>query len=417
MSERQIEVFTRLDGEDVLAGRLFAVRRRGTESQTFSYNDGYLARPGVYELDPSLPLALGPQATGPDRKIFTAFSDCAPDRWGRQLILRAEAKRVKKEGGARRSFGEIDFLLGVRDDMRQGALRFKDSGAGHFLADEQSGVPSLINLPRLLSAADALERGKETDQELESLLRGGSSLGGARPKAHIFDPATGRVAIAKFPSPNDDRDVMRWEAVSLELAARAGIRVPTFRLHEIDSRAVLLLDRFDRIGDERVPYMSAMTLLGAQDGTNGSYLEISEALLPLTADATADIHELWRRVVFSCLISNFDDHLRNHGFLRQSSGGWSLSPAFDLNPSLERTELHTAIHYQDRTPSVKLALEVADYFRLSREAALAVIRETYAATSTWREVALTKGLSEDAIDAISPAFEHEAEREARGLSG
>ena len=311
-----------------------------------------------------------------------------------------------------RSFGEGDFLLGVRDDMRQGALRFCDPDSGEFLAVDDEGVPSLLDLPRLLSAAERMERGKESDEELESLLRGGSSLGGARPKAHVIDRSTGRLSIAKFPSPNDDWDVMRWEAVALELARRAGIRVPHSTVHLVDSKAVLLLDRFDRERTDRIPYMSAMTLLGADDGDNGSYLEIADAMLSLSADTTEEIRELWRRVVFSCLISNFDDHLRNHGFLRRSSAGWSLSPAFDLNPTMGGGELHTPIDGYDRTPSVELAMSVADEFRLNGEAARAVVGEVHDAVSTWREVASGQGLNKDAIEEMTPAFQHHASREA-----
>ena len=417
MSEREVQVFTRLGVGEVLAGRLWVRRRRGVESQTFAYEEAYLAAQGAYELDPALPRVLGGQSTGPGREIVRAFADCAPDRWGRQLIKRAEAQRAKAAGDAQRSFGEADFLLGVRDDMRQGALRFFDPAAGQFLAVDADGVPSLLDLPRLLGAAEALARGKESDEELASLLRGGSSLGGARPKAHVFDRSTGRLAIAKFPSPTDNWDVMRWEAVALELARRAGVRVPRNTVHLVDSKAVLLLDRFDRDGEDRVPYMSAMTLLGADDGEHSSYLEIADAMISLSADTTGEIRELWRRVVFSCLISNFDDHLRNHGFLRLSSAGWSLSPAFDLNPSLDAGELHTAIDGYDRTPSVGLAMNVADEFRLNAEQARAVLREARDAVGTWREVAEVQGLDKDAIAEMTPAFEHEASREATQLAG
>ncbi len=416
MSEREVQVFTRLGGGDVLAGRLWIRRRRGVELQTFAYDEAYLRTPGAYAIDPALPLVLGGQSTGPGREIFAAFSDCAPDRWGRQIIKRREARRAKAAGDAQRSYGEGDFLLGVRDDMRQGALRFLDPDRGEFLAVENEGVPSLLDLPRLLSAAEHMERGKESDEELESLLRGGSSLGGARPKAHVIDRRTGRPSIAKFPSPNDSWDVMRWEAVALELAGRAGIRVPHSTVHLVDSKAVLLLDRFDRDGTDRIPYMSAMTLLGADDGDHSSYLEIADAMLSLSAATTHEIQELWRRVVFSCLISNFDDHLRNHGFLRLSSAGWSLSPAFDLNPSLNAGELHTAIDGYDHTPSIELAMSVADDFRLTDEQARAVVREAYDAVSAWREVAAEQGLGQDAVEEMTPAFEHEAAREAAQIS-
>jgi len=185
MAEREVQVWVQIGGEDVLAGRLWSHRRRGAESQTFSYDADYIARRDAYELDRVLQLVVGQQQTPADKSIFGAFSDAAPDRWGRRLITRAEKRRVKREGGAERSFGETDCLLGVRDDLRQGALRFRAAGSDVFLVDETEGVPFLLELPRLLSAADRLERDEESEDELRTLLRGGSSLGGARPKAAI----------------------------------------------------------------------------------------------------------------------------------------------------------------------------------------------------------------------------------------
>jgi serine/threonine-protein kinase HipA len=175
MPEAPIEVIVRMGGEDVLAGRLWSHRRSGGESATFLYDDEYLLRPSAYELDPSLPLVAGQQQTPAGRPIFGAFSDCAPDRWGRRLIARAERRRVEHEGGAERSFGEVDLVLGVRDDMRQGALRFRSSPGAAFLAEETTGVPQLLELPHLLGAADALERNEASEEELSALLRGGSS--------------------------------------------------------------------------------------------------------------------------------------------------------------------------------------------------------------------------------------------------
>src|SRR6478752_3013247 len=254
MAEREVEVIVRVADEDVPAGRLWCHRRRGTESQTFSYDSTYLALPGAYGLDPLLPLAVGAQQTPANRAIFGAFSDSAPDRWGRRLIGRAERKRVQREGGTARRFGEADYLLGVRDDLRQGALRFREPDADEFLAPSDSGVPSLLDMPSLLGAAERLDRDAESEDELATLLRGGSSLGGARPKAHVRDDA-GRIAIAKFPSSVDDEwDVMRWEALALTLARGAGIRVPDHKLHRIDGKSVLVVDRFDRSGSARIGY-------------------------------------------------------------------------------------------------------------------------------------------------------------------
>ena len=351
----------------------------------------------------------------PSRAIFGAFSDAAPDRWGRRLIGRAERRRVKREGGTAQSFGEADYLLGVRDDLRQGALRFRQPDSGVFLAPPDSGVPSLLDLPRLLGAAARLERDQESEDELAALLRGGSSLGGARPKAHVLEDA-GRIAIAKFPSPaNDDWDVMRWEAVALTLAQSAGIRVPKHQLHLIDGKSVLVVDRFDRSGAARIGYVSALTMLERGDGEGGSYLEIADVIAGHSPSATNDLRELWRRMAYSVLISNFDDHLRNHGFLRTTTAGWSLSPAFDLNPDPRPGERHlsTAIDFDDTEARVDLLLEVAPEFRLAASQALDALQVVSAAVGRWREVAGEFGAVGDEIALMAPAFEHEATVEAR----
>jgi serine/threonine-protein kinase HipA len=416
MADREVEVIVRVADADVLAGRLWCHRRRGTESQTFMYATEYLGLAGAYELDPLLPLVEGSQQTPANRAIFGAFSDAAPDRWGRRLIGRAERRRVKREGGAARGFGEADYLLGVRDDLRQGALRFREQDTGVFLAPPDTGVPSLLDLPRLLGAADRLERNDESDDDLAALLRGGSSLGGARPKAHVLD-AAGRIAIAKFPSPaNDDWDVMRWEAVALALARTAGVRVPDHELHLIDGKSVLVVDRFDRRGGIRIGYGSALTMLErADDDGGGSYLEIADVIVRHSPSATNDLRELWRRMAFSVLISNFDDHLRNHGFLRTTTSGWSLSPAFDLNPDPRPGERHlsTAIDFDDAEARVDLLLDVAPEFRLPPSQALDALRAVYTAVGRWREVARELGVDDDEIALMRPAFEHEASVEAR----
>jgi serine/threonine-protein kinase HipA len=418
MAEREIDVVVGIGGKDVLAGRLWSPRGRGTESMTFVYDSSYLALDGAYELDPLLPLLSGQQQTPQGRAIFGAFSDTAPDRWGRRLIARSERRRVRREGGAERSFEEIDYLLGVRDHLRQGALRFRERGSGEFLASEQSGVPSLLELAALLGAAERLERDDESEEELAALLRGGSSLGGARPKAHVLDDA-GRIAIAKFPSPGaDDWDVMRWEAAALRLARRAGINVPDSKLHLIDGSSVLVIDRFDRAGERRLGYVSALTMLERSNGDRGSYIEIADAIIRFSPHTTDDLRELWRRMAFSALISNFDDHLRNHGFLRTSSSGWALSPAFDLNPDPRAGErhLHTAIDLDDTEARIDLLLDVASEFRLDRAEAVAVLAEVSHATTRWRDTASELDLANE-IELMEPAFEHQAAADARALVG
>jgi serine/threonine-protein kinase HipA len=419
MTDRRVEVFVAAEGGDLRAGELWSHRRRNRESATFAYVPEYLEHPAAFELDPALPLRDGLQQTPTGREIFAAFGDCAPDRWGRALIERAERRRAKAQDQTRRSLGEIDHLLGARDDMRQGALRFRDPETGASLAQEDGGVPALVGLPRMLASAERVDREEEDDEDLRALLRGGSSLGGARPKAHVIDEK-GRSAIAKFPKPSSDRwEVIRWEAVALELARLAGVEVPTSRLVDVSGRGVLIVNRFDRQGNRRVPYVSAMTMLEATDGDSGSYLEIAEVIETHSPAATEDLNRLWRRIAFSILISNTDDHLRNHGFLRLSSAGWSLSPAFDLNPEPELGPRHlkTAIDYDETEARVEVLLGVAEDFRLDKRAAREILCEVGEATSTWRKVAKAQGLQRSAIEAMAPAFEHEELKAVEALRG
>jgi serine/threonine-protein kinase HipA len=290
--------------------------------------------------------------------------------------------------------------------MRQGALRYRDPETDTFLAEEQEAVPPLLALPELLGAADRLERDEADEEQLRILLRGGSSVGGARPKANVLMP-DGRVAIAKFPSVDDRHDVIRWEAVAMTLARSAGIEVAGFELRTVDGKPVLLLDRFDRSGGHRVGYVSAMTMLEAEDGDSASYPEIAEVIETVSSSATRDMRELWRRVAFSILISNTDDHLRNHGFLRRSTAGWDLSPAFDLNPDPApgAKHLRTAVTFDDDLASIENLIEARDYFRLDVDEAAAILATVRAATDRWPEVAEKTGLRRPEIEAMATAFE------------
>lgn len=287
-----------------------------------------------------------------------------------------------------------------------------------FLADERRGVPPFLELGVLLGAAERLERDEEDAEELAMLLRGGSSLGGARPKAHILDPY-GRVSIAKFPSPGSDHwNVILWEAVALDLAARAGINTTSGKLYDIDRTPVLLLQRFDRIDALRIGYASAMTMLERKDGDDGSYLEIADVITRTSPRATEDLQELWRRIAFSILICNFDDHLRNHGFLRTSTAGWTLAPALDLNPdpSPGPRHLHTAIDFDVTDADIDLLMSVAAEFRLSRDQAHAILGQVSSATHQWDTVARQLGADATDVAEMTPAFEHQAAVEARSFA-
>lgn len=414
-----VEVWVSIEGVDVRAGTLYPHRRRGVsaESASFTYVDEYIANPRAYSLEPGLPLDVGAHQSTVGHSMFGAFGDCAPDRWGRTLVKRREAAQARAESREPRSLGEVDYLLGVRDDLRQGALRFRH-GDGPFEAVEDRGVPALADLPELLNLAARAEEDSADLPDLQRLIRVGSSLGGARPKAHVRDEE-GNLAIAKFPSAaHDTWNVMAWEKVALELAARAGITVPESTLLNLAGRSVLVVDRFDRTPDAdggpagRVGYVSAMTMLQSTDGEQGSYLEIAEAIETRSSTATTDLHQLWRRIVFTILISNTDDHLRNHGFLHEDGDTWRLSPAFDINPNPDpgRKHLSTAIDLADDTASVALALSVADYFRLSAEKANEVLAQVQTAVSQWVSVARQHGLSSQEISAMSWAFDAHSAR-------
>ena len=393
-----------------LAGRLWARTRKGRQSATFEYDAGWLSNPQRFSLDPALALGPGPFHSSSDRPLFGAIGDSAPDRWGRVLMRRAERRRAERAGETPRALTEIDYLLMVDDEARQGALRFALEENGPFLAtQENTPIPPLIELPKLLSAADGIGSDSGTDEDLQLLLAPGSSLGGARPKASVRD-RDGHLAIAKFPHRDDEIDAVRWEAVALTLAANSGITVPVWRIEDVGTRPVLLLHRFDRELNVRVPFLSAMSLLGAKDHEARSYLEFVDALRQSGASPKMDMHALWRRIVFSVLISNTDDHLRNHGFLYAGPGGWRLAPAYDLNPvptDIKPRILATAINVEDNTASFDLAMSVADYFELARDDALAIAAEVGRAVSNWRNDAERFGLTKAEIRRMASAFEHD----------
>jgi serine/threonine-protein kinase HipA len=418
MAERPVDVFVQIVGRDFHAGTLWAHRRRGTESATFAYNPSYLASRGAYALDPALPLVSGQLQPTLGHGVFGAFSDSAPGSWGRLLIdrhLRGARRSGTREGA---SSGEVDLLFGVRDDLRAGSLRFRDSVTGDFLAEHPEGTPRVADLPRLLEISERAERDAATEDELAELMRSGSSLGGSRPKVHVVD-ADGRLGIAKLPRPTGDAwNVEAWEAVTLELARRAGLTVAESDLDTIEGRSVHIVERFDRVGEERVGYVSAMTVLEAAEVENGSYLDLAEVIEEQSDRASADLHELWRRIAFSILVSNTDDHLRNHGFLRRSSAGWSLSPAFDINPdpSRARKQLSTSIDGRSRDASLETLFSVAGNFRVDDDELRRTIRIASAATSRWREVAQQAGLPRSEINSMAPAFEHESADLARQLA-
>src|ERR1039457_337012 len=417
--DREVLVYVDLQGKPYLVGRLWARIRKERESATFEYDKGWLAHPERFSLEPALKLGPGPFHMPSGQPLFGAIGDSAPDRWGRVLMRRAERRRAEREGQTPRTVREIDYLLMVDDEARQGALRFAEREGGPFLAEHgPTKTPPLIELPRLLSAAEHVLSDTDSDEDLRLLLAPGSSLGGARPKASVRD-RDGHLLIAKFPNRGDEVNTVLWEALALTLAAKAGIPVPAWRLETVADRPILLLRRFDREEGIRVPFLSAMSMLDAKDNEARSYLEFVDILRQHGAAPKEDMHALWRRIVFSILISNTDDHLRNHGFLWTGPTGWRLSPAYDLNPvptDIKPRVLSTTIDVDNGTASLNLAFEVASYFELGEAEAHRIAGQTGQAVATWRKQAAKLGITAAEIDRMASAFEHEDLKAALALS-
>jgi len=382
---------------------------RGRESVTFEYDPAWISAEESFSIDPSLPIGVGTFRPPAGQEMFGTLGDSAPDTWGRTLMRRRERRAAEREQRPVRTLHEADFLLGVSDDTRLGALRFRWAGDDVFQAPQSVGVPGTVALGQLLGASERILRGEESDEDLLLIFAPGSSLGGARPKASIIDQH-GRLSIAKFPKETDDYSLERWEAIALDLAGMAGIRVADHDLHENSGRPIFLSQRFDRDGDQRIPFLSAMSMTERRDGERGSYLEIVDALTEHGASAAADRSELFKRVAFSILVSNTDDHLRNHGFLWLGQRGWTLSPAYDINPTphdVKAPILATNIDFDDGTCSVELLRSVADEFALTLGDADRLIRNVAEVVQTWRDIARARGARETEIQRMSTAFEHE----------
>jgi len=404
---KDIYIYIDLLGKTQLVGYLWSRMRKGKESASFEYDKNWLESPNRFSLEPALSLGFGAYHTAADKALFGAIGDSAPDRWGRVLMRRAERYRAEKEKRTARTLMEADYLLMVNDEAREGALRFALEPGGPFLGgNNHQTIPPLIELSKLLSATERITSEEGSEEDLRLLLAPGSSLGGARPKASVRD-RNGQLSIAKFPHSLDETNVVLWEALALTLAARAKISTPSWRIEKVLGKPVLLLHRFDRVNGNRIPYLSAMSMLDARDNEMRSYLEIVDALRQYGANAEQDIKELWRRIVFNILIANVDDHLRNHGFLYVGGEGWKLSPAFDLNPvpiAIKSRILSIAINSDDPTGSIALAMSVADYFDLNSNEAQAILLEVLKAISEWRKEAKKLGISVEEIERMSSAF-------------
>lgn len=387
-------------------GTLYRHPRGGGEALSFEYHPDWLNDSARFSLEPALALGAGAFAPAGGLTIFGSLGDSAPDTWGRRLMQRAERRLADRENRAVRTLMEADYLLGVSDIARIGALRFRRIGDNEFQSPD--GVPQMIELGKLLGITERILRDEETAEDIQMIFAPGSSLGGARPKASVRDQH-GHLVVAKFPKETDDYSLEAWEAVALKLAKDAGINTPRIELATVAGKKILLSYRFDRLDNQRIPFLSAMSLMGLKDGEHGSYPEMVDVLGVYGAQNKTDAQELYRRMVLNVLISNVDDHLRNHGFLWKGQEGWSLSPAYDINPTptdVRKRILTTNISPDDGTCDIDLVLSVADFFSLDLSAAKNIIKEVATITNTWRSVAESFGIRAGEIKRMESAFEH-----------
>jgi len=403
--------------EPFTIGTMLVDRVRGKESISFTYDADWLTRADALTLDPDLQFYRGVQyPPSGKRGSFGVFLDSSPDRWGRMLMQRREAQRSKRDRKPQKPLMDSDYLLGVHDEQRLGALRFRLSLDGPFLSHEaEMAAPPWTALRELEQAAwnvqsDAPE--SILDEALRILLAPGSSLGGARPKAGVTDEGN-QLWIAKFPGRSDDRDVAAWEMVAHRIAQRGGLRVPESKLEAFGKKHhTFLSKRFDRmtVGGvrRRLHFASAMTMLGYDDRADHSaganYLELAQWIIQNQAIVDEDLEELWRRVVFAIQIHNTDDHLRNHGFLLTDEG-WRLSPAYDLNPDPQGVGLSLNISETDNSLEFDVARSVAPYFRVSPTRAEAIISQINDAAKDWRRIATELGISSVEQNEMASAFQ------------
>lgn len=406
-----IEVYIDWDNETALVGRLYVAK--ASSSVSFQYASDWLTRKDAFAIDPtSLPLVSGTQHS---KTLFGAIQDCGPDRWGRILIQRA----VRKGIIPRKPYHDIDYVLELHDTSRIGALRFRIDPDGPFLAAGTDRLPPVVQLPALKRATDAIHTETETAKDLRFLLGQGSPVGGARPKAAV-QLADGKLGIAKFPKPDDTRDIAGGEILGLELAQQAGVTVAEHEMIKLEGFSVSVITRFDRIDGARIPFLSGASLLTPQLGDLGSYTRLADAILQFGDDVITDLRQLWRRMVFSLLASNYDDHLRNHGFLMHAPNRWSLSPAYDINPvpEIDRSDINKMPIAEDgEGPSIASALEAAPRFRLKPDQAKEILREIFLVVSRWEETATRLRLGSKTLETYSTAFVQPMLSEAKRIVG
>lgn len=412
--KKEILVYAHWAGleEPAQMGMLKVTPAKGKESFSFEYTESWLQSGFSQMIDPDLQLYSGAYYPRGEKPNFGVFLDSCPDRWGQVLMQRREAAIARLEERSPRKLLESDFLLGVYDAHRMGALRFKQEVQGPFLNDnKEMASPPWTSLRELEQASLKFEEDNIDDPEylkwISMLIAPGSSLGGARPKASVVD-ADNNLWIAKFPSKLDEKDIAAWEMVVNELAIHAGLNMAEGKLQQFNNRYhTYLTKRFDRTAKgERIHFASAMTLLGYTDGEGSegaSYLDMVEFISKNGVDIEKDLQELWRRIVFSICVKNTDDHLRNHGFLLTDKG-WMLSPAYDINPNEFGKGLSLNISDKDNALDVNLAIEVSQFFRLNNDDAEKIIKQVQAAVNDWRKLAVKYGISKAEQERMAIAF-------------
>lgn len=398
----RVEVHVDLPTGTTRAGTAFITFTRGELTTTFNYDPDFLGRSDAFDVSPDLKRGSGSAVVA---GLPGAMADSAPDRWGRNLIRKRLRALNRNEGRVGPTVTDIDYLLEVSDFTRQGAMRYRLDEETFLGLNKE--VPKLLELPRLLNAADIVSRESSTENEMAAIKvlldAGTGTLGGARPKASVRDGD--RLLIAKFPHHSDEWDVMAWEMTALDLAEACGIRTPHRQLLDVTGKHVLLLERFDRDAGARVPFISAMTLLQAHDADHRDYVEVAEALQDLGGAVKRDLRELWRRIAFSIAINNTDDHLRNHGFLFQESG-WCLSPLFDVNPNPDLgSERSTSINFvTNHEQALRALYEGAAYFGVDADSAHEIWKEIVVGVADWREVAVSHGIEDQQLRTFFDVF-------------
>lgn len=396
--------------EPKIIGILSAHFAKGKKAFSFEYDKNWVRSGQRMLLDPDIQFYSGPQYPN-QKENFGIFLDSMPDTWGRTLMKRREAQLARKNNEKPKTLYDIDFLLGVYDESRMGALRFKTDPNGEFLDNNKTtSTPPWSSIRELQNAASSFENDDDNDEVkkwLSVLMAPGSSLGGARPKANILDNDKS-LWIAKFPSKTDSTDKGAWEYLGYKLAISAGIEMAPCRIEKImGNHHTFFTKRFDREYEERIHFASAMNMTGNNEDTirdnPASYLDIAEFISNNGANVEANLHQLWRRIIFNIAISNTDDHLRNHGFILTAEG-WILSPAYDLNPSIDKDGLALNIDMDNNALDLDLAKSVGEYFRINKNQMDIIIKEVLEATSNWKRIAKEVGISRSEQELMSKAF-------------